>query len=75
LNKDKYDIISIDDIRTKIKETKEAEEGEGDEKPITDHEVFDNIKKNLLTETNNKIKVFTDLVKDNNLDRYHDLCH
>jgi len=44
-----------------------------EEKPVLDHEVFNHIQKNILAnQQNNKIKVFTDLIKDG-ADRWDNL--
>jgi len=60
----KFDVISIDEEREKIK--KEGEEGD-DEKVVSDAEVFDRIGKRLRSEKTNKVKLLLDLVKENTL--------
>jgi len=60
----KFDVISIDEEREKIK--KEGEEAD-DEKVVSDAEVFDRIGKRLRSEKTNKVKLLLDLVKENTL--------
>lgn len=75
INKERFDWISIEEVRAKIKEIRESEDQDGgDEKPITESEVYEYIRKHYLTENNNKVKLFADLVRDN-LDKYHEMCN
>lgn len=67
----KFEVISIDEEREKIK--KEGEEGD-DEKVVTDSEVYDRIGKRLRSEQSNKVKMLLDLVKDNT-SKLDDFCY
>ena len=60
----KFDVISIDEERGKIK--KECEEGD-DEKVVSDAEVFGRIDKRLRSEKTNKVKLLMYFVKENSL--------
>jgi len=48
----------------KIKETKDAEGGEEEDKAVTDEEVYNYIQKNFLSARSNKVKLFTDLIRE-----------
>lgn len=41
LQKDKYDVITLEETREKIKKENELADPEADEKPISEEEIFD----------------------------------
>lgn len=61
--KTRFDLISIEEEREKIK--KEGEEGD-EEKEVKDSEVYNRISKRLNTESSNKVKLLVDIVKADN---------
>jgi hypothetical protein len=61
--KHKFEVISIEEEREKIK--KEGEDGD-EEKEIKDSEVLDRIGKRLNSEKSNKVKILIDIFKSDN---------